>query len=697
VRAPTHRPPRRPVRRGPTIAGPAAGDHGGRPAGTIPAIVTGHQLHEPAGTDPDSRPLGLALGAVAGLLGLLGCAALAARAWVPVDDDAIIWLRTRDVGTRHTPLLGLYSRYGWSHPGPVVFTALAVPLRLLGGRPSALMVGALVLNVAAGATAVSFAGRTAGPGAAVAMALGVAVLAVGLGNRLIDPWPPDLVVLPLVSFVCAVWAWSAGDRVALPVAAGIGSLLVQAHVSLALPVGAVGAVGAVMRLAWTRVADGRGLEPAGTDLPGPDSGATDPGATDRRRGDAAAVGNAGAEPTSPVPGEGPGARVPVVTIGVLVVLWAPALLQELFGHPANLSQILRFFTHPAPQPLVGWSQGIRLAARTLAPWGPWLGTRRVGVLGAPLPAPVWWLLAPAGVLVLSAAAARVARDRIGLRLVLLVAAGQVAAVTAESRIVGFPYAYLTHWTRAVACLTVVTPLVVFGRLAFAAAVREATDRDLREGAAGRALTGGALAAVAAFVAVLGATRTSPPSPADQARFRQLLPPAVAAVARGTTVRVASRAGPFSAPASSLAVELERHGRTALLPSGSTVRGEPLDEAGAGHGAPPGRVLPTLVVAVGSWLDDLSARPGARVVSMVDPLGPADRQEADRLRDTLAKRARAMGRADLVPTIEDTPAQLGIVAPPELGTDDVRRLVTLALHGPATAVVLLPPTTWDAGG
>src|SRR6476469_5468268 len=39
-------------------------------------------------------------------------------------DVALTEISVRDVGGAHTPLFGVYSRYGWHHPGPLLFYAL---------------------------------------------------------------------------------------------------------------------------------------------------------------------------------------------------------------------------------------------------------------------------------------------------------------------------------------------------------------------------------------------------------------------------------------------------------------------------------------------------------------------------------------------------------------------------------------------
>src|SRR5690349_14036789 len=54
------------------------------------------------------------------------------RSFAPFADIALIELGIRDVG-RHVVLLGVYSRFGWRHPGPMLFYLLAIPYWLTGG------------------------------------------------------------------------------------------------------------------------------------------------------------------------------------------------------------------------------------------------------------------------------------------------------------------------------------------------------------------------------------------------------------------------------------------------------------------------------------------------------------------------------------------------------------------------------------
>ncbi len=66
--------------------------------------------------------------------------------WYPTSDQAVIELRTRDVPGQ-IPTSGVYSRYGFHHPGPALFWTLAGPYRLLG--PRGLVAGAMAVNAAA--------------------------------------------------------------------------------------------------------------------------------------------------------------------------------------------------------------------------------------------------------------------------------------------------------------------------------------------------------------------------------------------------------------------------------------------------------------------------------------------------------------------------------------------------------------------
>src|SRR5262245_59958744 len=100
-----------------------------------------------------ARQHALALAITFALLVPLAIAAIVlhAEGWAPVFDMALIEEKVRDVGTAHTPLLGLVGRLGpptqpGSHPGPLSFYLPAPIYRLLGPSAWALEASAAFVN-----------------------------------------------------------------------------------------------------------------------------------------------------------------------------------------------------------------------------------------------------------------------------------------------------------------------------------------------------------------------------------------------------------------------------------------------------------------------------------------------------------------------------------------------------------------------
>ena len=78
----------------------------------------------------------------------------------PSADEAWIELQVRDIG-HHAVLLGPYSRFGWFHPGPLLYYLLWLPYRLTGGSGASLGIAALTLN-ALTVVAIAFVSRRRG-------------------------------------------------------------------------------------------------------------------------------------------------------------------------------------------------------------------------------------------------------------------------------------------------------------------------------------------------------------------------------------------------------------------------------------------------------------------------------------------------------------------------------------------------------
>lgn len=153
-------------------------------------------------------------------------------------------------------VLGAYSRYGWYHPGPAYFYALAPLYGLAGRHAGALTVGALVVNAAVAVGIVVLCGRLAGSRGRwmAAAVLTVALIQYGT-TGLASPWNPNLTALPTALLVVATAAVVLGDRWALPVVVGAASFVVQTHVGTAVVAGVLSLVAVVAAVRHIR-ADG---------------------------------------------------------------------------------------------------------------------------------------------------------------------------------------------------------------------------------------------------------------------------------------------------------------------------------------------------------------------------------------------------------------------------------------------------------
>ncbi|CAN5769990.1 hypothetical protein BH24ACT4_BH24ACT4_24370 [soil metagenome] len=199
-------------------------------AGAVPALRDRSPLVE-----TDRRRLVWACAALAALPAVVA-GVTSVGADVPMASDyGPIELMVRDVTTTHPPLVGAFTRLGGSHPGPAGFFALAVPYRVLGSQPWALLAGAAAVNAVAIALAVRIAGRRARVGSAAVVAGLSLASVVTLGpDHLRDPWNPHLPLFPFLLACVATWAVVCGSRRSLPVAVVAASFCVQNHFGYAL-------------------------------------------------------------------------------------------------------------------------------------------------------------------------------------------------------------------------------------------------------------------------------------------------------------------------------------------------------------------------------------------------------------------------------------------------------------------------------
>ena len=298
---------------------------------TDPARAGGHRAH-----DREHLHSGLfVFGTVAALFPLLVAVwREVTHGWVPAGDAGVFAVRSRDVFSAHPPLVGTWSSRSLTagtdlhHPGPLLFDLLAVPERVVDSR-AALTIGVALVNALALVGIALVARRRGGPLVGTAAVVVAVALAWSMGSGvLVDPWNPHTMLLPFLCFLMLVWSISSGDIWALPWAAGVGSLVLQTHLSYALLVPALGA--------WAVL--GLGLE-----------------LRRRRRDD---------------PLGWPGLRRRVVRAGaaaggILAVCWVQPVIEQFSAGGGNLTALARSTFDSESSP-IGWELGARLVAAVVA-------------------------------------------------------------------------------------------------------------------------------------------------------------------------------------------------------------------------------------------------------------------------------------------------------------------------------------------
>lgn len=187
------------------------------------------------------------------------------RGWVPVYDDALLELRVRDVPT-HLPLVGAWSRFGWSHPGPMHFYFLSVFYWLGAHRSEALLVGAIAMHLMFGLIA-WWTVRCISAVAGSFMAVGVLMIVVTTAPTVMrDPWNPYVTLIGGMALCGAAWSFAERYREGALTLLPVGTFLVQAHIVTGPFVIAVTATAIVSLLAvrgrripWGAIVAGLGI------------------------------------------------------------------------------------------------------------------------------------------------------------------------------------------------------------------------------------------------------------------------------------------------------------------------------------------------------------------------------------------------------------------------------------------------------
>ncbi|CAN5674058.1 hypothetical protein BH10ACT1_BH10ACT1_13970 [soil metagenome] len=336
--------------------------------------------------------------------------------WYPVADLAQYEMRVRDVGGRHTPLIGLAGRIGpWydpgSHPGPLSFWMLAPVYRLLGGTSWAFTAAAVTLHSLAAGLVLWIGRRRGGLPLVLALTAALTVLTRFYGYRVfIEPWNPYLPVLWWMVLLVAVWSVLEGDVVMVVPAVVAGTFCAQTHLPY---VGLVGGLGAFLAV------------PVAISLW---KGRT---AEDQAEAARARRWTAGA-------------------IVLALVLWTPPVIDEIWG-VGNLTRIRDSVSNPT-EAVSGVRHGFAELLRNLDPTAYLTGRDVAGISSG---SGLCW---PALLLLLVWVASAIAVWRLGhrplvrLHLVLAVALG-LAAIS-STRIYGLLWSYLFLWAWGLTALLV---------------------------------------------------------------------------------------------------------------------------------------------------------------------------------------------------------------------------------------------------
>lgn len=269
-----------------------------------------------------------------------------ALAWS--GDQALVELGVREASALHRSL-GVYSRFGWNHFGPMWLYVLALPYWLLGADGRALGAAVALLHAMTAVLIVGCAARLppasrrsgAACGAAAAVAVLVLVHAFGRG-ALLSPWNPYAVILPALLFLLLAAGVLLGRRGWAVGAAAAATFLVQTHLGTVPLVLVVGGPVLLLRLA-AGVHTRRSANPEGA------------------RAAAGGLRRQHQKPWPALPTTGVG-RWQVAGWLFVSAAWAPPLLEQFLGS-GNLGRIVTFAT--TSRHTTSWRASTSIAGQSL--------------------------------------------------------------------------------------------------------------------------------------------------------------------------------------------------------------------------------------------------------------------------------------------------------------------------------------------
>ncbi len=564
--------------------------------------------------------------------------------WRPSGDWAVLTLRVEDVG-RNTPLVGPYSRFGWNHPGPLIYWLLAIPYHLFGDRPEAILAAAATLNAVSVAALSAVAWRRGRlPLVALTMAA-TAILIHAMGPAMIrDPWNPFITLLPLALTVFLVWSVIESDFWMWPPLAFLVSFELQSHIGY-LPMLAMLGV-SVFAIAWRRKSFNTLL----------------PTSTKQRW------------------------WVLGLSSAVVIGCWLPVFLDQVAG-TGNLGAIARYFLSPGDSP-AGFGTAFHVAADQLRfPSAPWLGRRELtgldgALLGSGLAALVVPILSMAGSLWLAA------RTRVlaPLRFQLVVIATALGGLIATARVTGLLFDWVVRWWWVIASLWWLSIVWVL----WSVLCKRITTQPMQRITTGILAVGAAIVTLAATGPVISSTSsTLPPSPSTSVVLDGFLQQTLDALQGSGPLLVVTTGSVRGDYGDALRLQLERTGiRVVAEPNMISHLGPQRSESSR---TPVG----TLWIVSADQITQFKADQSMKFLGGWDPLTRDERDQFFIDQSLLQDQLIAAGRVDLAEALTNGSGGVDTEAKTLDGVDPtlVDRVEALRRKGDPVAVFLGPPRTF----
>lgn len=370
------------------------------------------------------------------------------REYYPQADLAILEFKLHDL-TSSPPLVGAYSRFQWSHPGPLMYYALWPAYKVLGSSSSAMISATILWHGAFAGLGAWLAARIGGRLGAVAYAVGLGLLILGPGAEwVVTPWNPYLNLFVFGAFVLACWGVALRDPTGFVLAPVLGTVLIQNHVGLLAPV--LGGLGLSALLAVINLAQ------------------VEPPVCDDTQGDSSA--EHGGDPRPSRWGWVP-TRALGIGLGAAALAWIPPLYQQLRFSPGNLGVLTQFFTKaesPEEQ-----RQGLSSAARLMSGYfsvnASWFGNGMTvnGLTGGLDDTQVGlasWPIVAVLAVVATILAFRTRLSRLATLMVLLGGFAFVAWISIAA-IIGAAFPYLLIWVDVLSLIVAMAAVAIFAMVA----------------------------------------------------------------------------------------------------------------------------------------------------------------------------------------------------------------------------------------